>query len=58
MAFRDMAAGEDKAIKAAGAPAKRDDDVDSLQADVLLKRRMLGFVSALRNAFAFKLFAH
>lgn len=53
-----MGAGEDKAIKAAGASAKRDDDVDSLQADVLLNRRMLGFVSALRNAFAFKLFAH
>ena len=57
-AFRDMGASEDKASKAAGALAKRDDDVATIKGDVLLMRWMLGFVLAFQIAFAFKLFAH
>ena len=57
-AFRDMGAAEDKALKAAGALAKRDDDVVSIKADVLLMKWMLGFVLAFQIAFAFRLFGH
>jgi hypothetical protein len=57
-AFRDMSAAEDKALRAAGALAKRDDDVAAIKGDVLLMKRMLGLVLAFQIAFDFKLFAH
>jgi hypothetical protein len=57
-AFRDMGAAEDKALRAAGASAKRDDDVAAIKGDVLLMKWMLGFVLAFQIAFDFKLFAH
>jgi hypothetical protein len=56
-AFRSINVPEDAALKAAGALSRRDDDVSSLKADVLLMKWMLGFVLAFQIAFAFKLFA-
>ncbi len=57
-AFRSIDIPEDKAMKAAGALAKRDDDVGALKADVQLIKWMLGFVLAMLVAILFKLFTH
>jgi hypothetical protein len=47
---------EDKAIKAATALSKRDDEVSSLQADMLVLKWMLGFVLAFQLGIFAKLF--
>jgi hypothetical protein len=57
-AFRSIDIPEDKALKAAAALAKRDDDVGALKADVQLMKWMLGFVLAFQIALLFKAFAH
>jgi hypothetical protein len=57
-AFRSIDIPEDKAMKAAGALARRDDDVGALKADVQLIKWMLGFVLAMLVAILFKLFTH
>ncbi len=57
-AFRSINVDEDKAIKAAAALSKRDDDVTTLKGDMLVVKWMLGFVLAFQIAFAFKLFGH
>jgi hypothetical protein len=57
-AFRSIDIPEDKAMKTAGALAKRDDDVGALKADVQLIKWMLGFVLAMLVAILFKLFTH
>jgi hypothetical protein len=57
-AFRSINVDEEKAIKAATALSKRDDDVSSLKADMLVVKWMLGFVLAFQIAFAFRLFGH
>jgi len=55
-AFRDIGVQEDKALKAAGALSRRDDDVTALKADMQLVKWMLGFVLAFQIATALKLF--
>jgi hypothetical protein len=47
---------EDKAIKAATALSKRDDEVSSLKADMLVLKWMLGFVLAFQLSIFAKLF--
>lgn len=49
---------EDKALKAATAMSKRDDDVSTLKGDLLLIKWMMGFVLAFQVAIAVKLFLH
>jgi hypothetical protein len=49
---------EDKALKAATALSKRDDDVASIKSDVLLMKWMLGVVLAFQIAIAVRLFVH
>lgn len=48
----------EKALRAAGALAPRDDDVGSLKADMALMKWMLGVVMAFEIAIFFKLFLH
>ena len=55
-AFRAIDIPEDKALKAATALNKRDDDVASLKADMLLLKWMLGFVLAFQVGIFIKLF--
>jgi hypothetical protein len=55
-AFRSIDVPEDKAIKAATALSKRDDEVSSLQADMLVLKWMLGFVLAFQLGIFAKLF--
>jgi hypothetical protein len=57
-AFRDMGVAEDKAVKAAAALSKRDDDVVSLKADVNLIKWMVGFMLAMVVALFLKQFIH
>jgi len=57
-AFRAIDVPEDKALKAATALGKRDDDVTSIKADLLLMKWMVGFVLALQIAIGVKLFLH
>jgi hypothetical protein len=57
-AFRAIDIPEDKALKAATALGKRDDDVASIKAELLLMKWMLGFVLAFQIAIAVKLFIH
>jgi len=57
-AFRAIDIPEDKALKAATALSRRDDDVTSIKADVLLMKWMLGVNLALLIAVAVKLFVH
>jgi hypothetical protein len=57
-AFRAIDVPEDKALKAATALSRRDNDVTSLKADMLLLKWMLGFVLAFQIAIAIKLFLH
>jgi hypothetical protein len=49
---------EDKARRAAGALAKRDDDVTGLKSDVQRMKWMFSFVLAFQIAIAMKLFIH
>ncbi len=56
-AFRSIDIPEDKALKAAGALAKRDDDVTGLKADVQLMKWVVGFVLAFQVAFVGSTFA-
>jgi hypothetical protein len=57
-AFRAIDVPEDKALKAATALSRRDDDVTSIKADVLLMKWMIGFVLAFQVVIAVKLFIH
>ena len=57
-AFRSVNVDEDLALKAAGALAKRDDDVTTIKSDIGLLKWMLGFVLAFQVAIAIKLFIH
>jgi len=55
-AFRAIDIPEDKAMKAAAALSKRDDDVISLKGELLLIKWMMGFVLAFQVAIFAKLF--
>jgi hypothetical protein len=55
-AFRSIDIPEDKALRAAGALAKRHDDVTGLKPDVQMMKWMLSFVLAFQIAIAMKLF--
>jgi len=57
-AFRSIDVNEEKALKAAEALSKRDDDVHSLKSDMVLMKWMLGFVLAFQVAIFVKLFVH
>ena len=57
-AFRAIDIPEDKALKAATALSKRDDDVTSIKSELLLIKWMIGFVLAFQIAIAVKLFVH
>ncbi len=56
-ALRDMGVAEDKAVKAAAALSKRDEDVISLKTDINLLKWMV-FVLACQVALFVKLFFH
>jgi hypothetical protein len=55
-AFKSIDVPEDKAIKAATALSKRDDEVSSLKADMPVLKWMLGFVLAFQLGIFAKLF--
>lgn len=57
-AFRAIDIPEEKALKAATALSKRDDDVATLRHDMALMKWMLGFVLAFQVAIVVKLFVH
>ena len=57
-AFRAIDIPEDKALKAATALSKRDDDVSSLKSELLVLKWMMGFVLAFQIAIFAKLFLH
>ncbi len=57
-AFRAIEIPEDKALKAATALSKRDDDVISIKSELVLVKWMVGFVLAFQIAVAVKLFIH
>ena len=57
-AFRSIDVPEDKAIAAAAALSRRDEEVASVRADVLLLKWMVGFGLALNVAILLKLFVH
>jgi len=57
-AFRSIDVPEDKAMKAAAALSRRDDDVHGLKSDVNLLKWMLGFVLAFQIGIFIKLFMH
>jgi hypothetical protein len=57
-AFRAIDIPEDKALKAATALSRRDDDVASIKSELLLMKWMTGFVLAFQIAIAVKLFIH
>lgn len=57
-AFRSIGVDEDKAVKAAAALSKRDDDVSLLKTDMNLIKWMVGFVLAFQLAVFVKLFVH
>ncbi|MBA3810343.1 MAG: integrase [Caulobacteraceae bacterium] len=57
-AFRAIDIPEDKAMKAATALSKRDDDVISVKGELLLIKWMMGFVLAFQVAIFAKLFLH
>lgn len=57
-AFRSIDVPEDKAVKAAAALSKRDDDVGTLKSDMSLMKWMLGFVLAFQIGIFAKLFIH
>jgi hypothetical protein len=57
-AFRAIDIPEDKALKAAAALSKRDDDLASLKTDTAILKWMMGFVLAFQVAICAKLFLH
>jgi hypothetical protein len=57
-AFRAINIPEDKALKAAAALSKRDDDVASPKTDTTILKWMMGFVLAFQVAIFAKLFLH
>jgi hypothetical protein len=57
-AIRAIDIPEDKALKAAAALSKRDDDVASLKADTSILKWMMGFVLAFQVAIFAKLLLH
>ena len=57
-AFRAIDIPEDKALKAAAALSKRDDDLASLKTDTAILKWMMGFVLAFQVAIFAKLFLH
>jgi hypothetical protein len=57
-AFRAIDIPEDKALKAAAALSKRDDDVASLKTDTAILKWMMGFMLAFQAAIFAKLFFH
>lgn len=57
-AFRSIDVPKDKAVKAAAALSKRDDDVGTLKSDMSLMKWMLGFVLAFQIGIFAKLFIH
>ncbi len=57
-AFRAIDIPEDKAMKAASALSKRDDEVVSVKSELVLIKWMMGFVLAFQVAIFAKLFLH
>ena len=57
-AFRAIDIPEDKALRAAAALSKRDDDVASIKAELNVIKWMMGFVLAFQAAIFTKLFMH
>jgi hypothetical protein len=57
-AFRAIDIPGDKALKAAAALSKRDDDVALLKTDTSILKWMIGFVLAFQVAIFAKLFLH
>ncbi len=57
-AFRAIDISEDKALRAAEALGKRDDDVTSIRSELLLPKLMMGFVLAFQVAIFARLFLH
>ena len=57
-AFRSIDVPEDKALKAASALSKRDDDVVSVKSELLVIKWMMGFVLAFQVAIFARLFMH
>jgi len=57
-ALRSIDISEEKAMKAAGALSKRDDDVYAIKSELLGIKRMMGFVLAFQVAIFAKLFMH
>jgi hypothetical protein len=57
-AFRAIDISEDKALKAAAALSKRDDDVASLKTDTSILKWMMGSVLVFQVAIFAKLFLH
>ena len=57
-AFRAIDIPEDKALKAAAALSKRDDDVALLKTDTSILKWRIGFVLAFQVAIFAKLFLH
>ncbi len=55
-AFRSIDVPEDKALKAAAALSKRDDDVTSVHSELTVIKWMMGFVLAIQVAIFVKLF--
>jgi len=57
-AIRAIDIPEDKALKAAAALSRRDDDVNSIKSELSLDKWMMGFVLAFQVAIFVKLFLH
>jgi hypothetical protein len=57
-ALRAIYIPEEKALKAAASLSKRDEDVISVKAELLLIKWMIGFVLAFQVAIFAKLFMH
>jgi hypothetical protein len=57
-AFRAIDIPEDKALRAAAALSKRDDDVASFKTDTSILRWMMGFALAFQAAIFAKLLLH
>ncbi len=57
-ALRAIDIPEEKALKAAASLSKRDEDVVSIKAELLLIKWMMGFVLAFQVAIFAKLFMH
>lgn len=57
-AFRAIDIPEDKALQAAAALSRRDDDVSTLRNELLVIKWMMGFVLAFQVAIFARLFMH